>query len=128
MLYNIFHSYDVDGGFGDAISQEELLFTVDCTEDEVKDFIKKHSHSIVYDNPYSWLEFGNLYYEQAPVPRSIADISEDELTDAVVGGKSIFLSYGSLPNNVVRLDNEQTKLLWSGKKTYPEYDAWLVNN
>lgn len=135
MIYNIFHTYTVDGGIGDAVRCDDLVLSLDCTEDEVKEFVKKHSHPLVYDDPYDWMEFGELYYEPAPIPYHVQDVSDETLTDMVVGSRTIFLpgksgahlnDDGTLPDDFVVLDNEQTKRLWSGKENFPKYDAWFV--
>ena len=60
-LWNIFHSYDVDGGFGDAVNREELVATVEATDEEIKDFIKKWDAPEVYEKPYAYLECHNVY-------------------------------------------------------------------
>lgn len=61
MLYGIFHIYSVDGGFGDAVPKEDLLFVTD-SEDLAKEYVKKWSHPYIYDTPYQALTCGRLGY------------------------------------------------------------------
>ena len=61
MLYGIFHFYSVDGGFGDAVSKEDLLFVTD-NEETAREYIKKWSHPYIYDTPYNALTCGRLGY------------------------------------------------------------------
>lgn len=63
--FGVFHIFDVDGGFGDAIPQEELICTFN-SEEEAKDFIKKFEKPHVYDCPYQCLECGQLELRELP--------------------------------------------------------------
>ena len=56
MAWIIEHVYDVDGGFGDAVTEREAIGVVD-TEEEADAYIEKYSHPIVYDKPYDELEY-----------------------------------------------------------------------
>lgn len=51
-LYNIFHEYEVDGGFGDPVGTESLVGTVWATEKEIDEFVAKWNKPVVYDIPY----------------------------------------------------------------------------
>lgn len=53
-IYNVYHEYDTDGGFGDAISQSDLVATF-ATETDAKEFVEKYSKPYVYDRPYAAL-------------------------------------------------------------------------
>ena len=55
-LWNIFHCYYVDGGFGDGVLQADLVGTVEATEEEINEFLKKWNKPEVYDDPYTALE------------------------------------------------------------------------
>ena len=55
MLYQIFHCYDVDGGFGDAVPEEDIIATVDATPEEIEAFLKEWDHPRIYDRPYGEL-------------------------------------------------------------------------
>lgn len=63
-IYGVFHSYEVDGGFGDAVDTEELIgVTSDLSEAE--NFVKKFSlcennMGAIYDIPYAALTLGTL--------------------------------------------------------------------
>lgn len=52
-LWNIFHCYDTDGGFGDCVPQEDLVGTVEATEEEIKEFLKKWDKPEIYEEPYA---------------------------------------------------------------------------
>ncbi len=53
-IYQIFHCYDVDGGFGDAVSEEDIIgATLD--ENEANEYVKKWSKPEIYDKPYASL-------------------------------------------------------------------------
>lgn len=64
-IFGVFHSFDVDGEFGDAISKKELI-CVFASEEEAKDFIKKFEKPHVYDIPYHALECGKLELRELP--------------------------------------------------------------
>ena len=64
-IFGVFHIFDVDGDFGDAISQEELICTFN-SEEEAKDFIKKYEKPHVYDIPFHALECGKLKLRELP--------------------------------------------------------------
>lgn len=53
-IYNVYHAYDVDGGFGDAVYEQELVATFE-NEADAKAFVEKYSDPYVYDNPYDEL-------------------------------------------------------------------------
>ena len=63
--FGVFHIFDVDGGFGDAIPREELICTFNSVE-EAWDFIKKYEKPHVYDCPYQCLECGQLELRELP--------------------------------------------------------------
>ena len=64
MVYGIFHCYDVDGGFGDAIPNRDLLFIINGTEEDAKAYCEKWSKPHIYDRPYAALQIGRLWYKQ----------------------------------------------------------------
>ena len=51
-MYAIYHIYDADGGFGDAVMEEDHVATVMATEEEIKVFLKKWDKPEVYEHPY----------------------------------------------------------------------------
>lgn len=55
-LYNIYHCYDVDGGFGDAVPQREHVALVEATEEEIIEFLNHWDRPRVYDIPYAKLK------------------------------------------------------------------------
>lgn len=64
MKFNIFHQYDIDGGFGDAIPQEDLLGYIEVdSEEDAKAYCDKWSVDHVYDIPYNELHEGKLIYK-----------------------------------------------------------------
>ena len=40
-MFGVFHKYDVDGGFGDAVSERDLI-CVFKTAEEANDFVEKY--------------------------------------------------------------------------------------
>lgn len=54
-LYVITEYYDVDGGFGDAISNSRTVGYVMATQDEIDEYIKKWDKPRCYYVPYSEL-------------------------------------------------------------------------
>ena len=74
-LWQIMHDFDVDGGFGDAISESEVVMTFMGTEDEVKALIDKYDKPYPYDKPYNWLWINSYRYEEV---NCVCDYSEAE--------------------------------------------------
>lgn len=64
-VFGVFHKFDVDGGFGDAITKEELICAFDSFE-KAEEFKKKYEDPHVYDSPYADLECGELVIEELP--------------------------------------------------------------
>lgn len=62
-IYLVNHCFDVDGGFGDAILQEEVICDFDNRED-ADEFVEKYSNPHIYDSPYASLECGILRVEE----------------------------------------------------------------
>ena len=50
-IYLIIHSYDVDGGFGDAVSKEEILFATSNKED-AEEYCRKYNDPCIYESSY----------------------------------------------------------------------------
>ena len=63
--FGVFHIFDVDGGFGDAIAQKEIIRVFD-TEEEANAFKTKYEKPHVYDIPYQSLECGRLEVIELP--------------------------------------------------------------
>lgn len=59
IVYVVEHLYDVDGGFGDAISENDIVAAFE-TEEEAEAFVAKYSDVHVYDRPYASLRCGEL--------------------------------------------------------------------
>lgn len=64
-IFGVFHKYDTDGGFGDAIPQKELICIFETLE-KAEEFKKKYEDPHVYDRPYAELECGELVIEELP--------------------------------------------------------------
>lgn len=58
-LYGIYHEYEEDGGFGDAVHQSDLVAICE-SEELAHEYVKKHSHTVVYWEPYDSLTCGTL--------------------------------------------------------------------
>ena len=64
-MFGVFHKYDVDGGFGDAIEESDLI-CVFKTVEEANDFVEKYEKPHVYDVPYCELYCGVLEVQELP--------------------------------------------------------------
>ena len=114
-IYNVIHYYDVDGGFGDAISQEEVLFTT-LNKEVAEKFVHKYSNKHIYDTPYANLYIGELAIREMPVIDKYEDIKQDIIDWGESNIKETdyhpedFCSY---PENdldsIVKLENLQNK-------------------
>lgn len=51
-IWAIFHCYDEDGGYGDAVPQEVMVGSCMATEQEIEEFLQKWDKPEVYDHPY----------------------------------------------------------------------------
>ena len=58
-IYGVFHGYDVDGGFGDAVYCEDPVFFT-TSESEAEAWAEKWSTGEVYDKPYAELTKNNF--------------------------------------------------------------------
>ena len=65
-IYNIYHEYDVDGGFGDAIPESILIATFE-NADDANAFVNKYSAPEVYDRPYSALWHHKLVVSETEI-------------------------------------------------------------
>ena len=59
MKYAIYHIYDVDGGFGDAVEVEDLVALCE-SKTLAEEYVKKHDKTHVYEEPYDVLTCGHL--------------------------------------------------------------------
>jgi hypothetical protein len=75
-IYNVIHQYDVDGGFGDAISQHKLLF-ITTSKEVAEQFVNKYTNPHVYDIPYSELWEGELVISEQTVIDTYNDIPQE---------------------------------------------------
>ena len=65
-IYNVYHEYDEDGGFGDAVSQKFLLESFE-SESDANEYVKEFENPHIYDRPYAALECGKLVVEAVDV-------------------------------------------------------------
>lgn len=73
-LYIVYHVYDVDGGFGDAMTRESPLFV--ATESVAKQYCEKWDNEHTYEFPYCELRCGFLYCKELPVEITESDIDK----------------------------------------------------
>ena len=66
-LWNVFHGYDVDGGFGDAVWSENLVGTVEATDEEMEAFLQKWNRPEIYEHPYDDLTCHSIRVEEVTV-------------------------------------------------------------
>lgn len=85
MKFFVYHNYDVDGGFGDAIRKQRLIGILDAdTVEEAQDWAKEHTHDHIYDIPYDALHEGVISVELMDVPNyTLNDCpwTEEEIKD-----------------------------------------------
>ena len=76
-IYQVVHVFDVDGGFGDAIEEQETLVTFDNLDD-AKKFVERYSNPFVYDHPYADLHCGELVIHTYQVLTSMDEFKETD--------------------------------------------------
>lgn len=77
-IYQVFHSYDVDGGFGDAVEREELIASFENKAD-ADAVVERYSYPHVYDSPYADLMMGLLYVTEVEIiPHAEFDLDSFE--------------------------------------------------
>lgn len=65
-VFEVFHNYGTDGGFGDYVAVSDKIATFSSRE-RAEDFVKKFSKPHIYDKPYADLDCGNLQIEEVQV-------------------------------------------------------------
>lgn len=65
-IYQVIHQYDVDGGFGDAVPQEDIV-AIFSAKRKAEEFVAKYIKPHVYKAPYSALYCGNLVIKEMQV-------------------------------------------------------------
>ena len=63
-LYIVYHVYDVDGGFGDAVSRDVPVFVAPASI--AKAYCEKWDNEHPYEKPYDFLECGYLFCKELP--------------------------------------------------------------
>lgn len=74
-IYQVIHNYDIDGGFGDAVSQSEVVATF-TTRSQANRFVAKYAKPHVYYRPYADLHCG--YLEVREFNFADMDVEPDE--------------------------------------------------
>ncbi len=77
-LWNIYHHYDNDGEYGDAIPVCQHVATIAATEEEIEEFLKKWNRPRIYESPYADLWFGRVTAEMVVVQTTESIIPYDE--------------------------------------------------
>lgn len=101
-IYNVYHLYDVDGGFGDAVDKQTLLFTTDNKE-IAEDFVSKYDNDHIYDIPYAELHTGKVVVEEV----NMVEIYEDIPQDIIQWGESNSKAEDYTPEDIEPLTDEQ---------------------
>lgn len=65
--WDVYHEYEVDGGFGDSVSRDDKVATVFATEKEIDDFVKKWDNPRVYYVPYAELTEHHVYAVESEI-------------------------------------------------------------
>ena len=77
MRYAIYHIYDEDDGFGDAVEVEELV-ALCASKARAEAYAKKHDKTHVYDKPYASLKCGKLVVRDLSHVKVITKENMDE--------------------------------------------------
>ena len=76
-IYQIVHSYDVDGGYGDAVHCEEVIWST--TDKDLADaYVEKWNDPYIYDTPYDWLEKNRLTVREVTIGAFDVDVPPPE--------------------------------------------------
>lgn len=62
-VYVIMHRFLTDGGFGDAIYGEQIVF-ITPNKEKALEYVEKWNDPHVYDSPYADLECGELVVDE----------------------------------------------------------------
>lgn len=73
-IFLIMHEYDVDGGFGDAVTQEEVLGYLP-TRKEATEYVEKYSEPRIYGRPYMDLYEHTLFVREMKLQPLKADVN-----------------------------------------------------
>lgn len=65
-IYVVKHGYDVDGGYGDAIYNEETVF-VTSNKEEAEAWVEHWDHPFTYETPYDGLTCCSFHVEEMEV-------------------------------------------------------------
>lgn len=80
MKYIIHHIYDEDGGFGDAIEIDEVVGVLECTPEQLDEWMEKYDKRTVYEEPYASLYCGELRAEPIDGLKSLS-LDEDPIPE-----------------------------------------------
>lgn len=72
-MYAVYHVYDVDGGFGDAVERDDMI-AIFPTEELAKAYVAKWNNPHVYAVPYQELQCGLLEVRILPPMMNEKDI------------------------------------------------------
>ena len=65
-IYVVKHIYDVDGGYGDAVYNEEIVF-ITSNKEEAEAWVEHWDHSFTYNTPYAELTCCSFSVEEMDV-------------------------------------------------------------
>ena len=71
--YDVYHIYDIDGGFGDACYNESKVATFESKAD-AEDFVERFENPHVYGTPYDELNCGTLEIRESEIVPKGADL------------------------------------------------------
>lgn len=70
-IYEVLHLFDVDGGFGDAVT-ESTVVAVYSDKAKAEEFVAKYSRPIIYEKPYDYLRCGTLQINEREIDTHIS--------------------------------------------------------
>ena len=73
-LWAVYHCYDEDGGFGDAVSVRDLVGIAKASLLEKEEFLEKWDKPEVYAQPYADLHYHGVEIEEVIIADNIFDL------------------------------------------------------
>lgn len=76
-IWIVYHVFDVDGGFGDAVSVTEVA-KVFTNKDDAASFVRANWNPRIVDVPYQALTDGYFYMKETPIHKGPSDANDEK--------------------------------------------------